>query len=287
MTKLRMIFSLSILTLFSGIAWAQFVEPPTFGNYYQIDIIDDSSGRNFCIYRSGKAMYCTDGNLERHNLRGDVNLDRLFIREDQLVDGIGVYDHNGNMVIDLRTGKWVGDPTGLRGPKGDKGARGPVGPQGPKGDKGDRGATGAMGPQGPKGATGKKGDPGAIGPQGPKGNKGDKGDRGERGLQGVKGNTGARGAKGPKGPQGPQGPAGSFAGCERVRVTDRTSNATIRLDAYCSGEGQIATGGACYTTGTGRVKGSKINTFYYSCNFETVAAATYSIETTVMCCNTN
>jgi hypothetical protein len=46
---------------------------------------------------------------------------------------------NGKKVIDPQ-GRWVGDPTGLQGPKGDKGD---------KGDTGATGATGATGPQGP------------------------------------------------------------------------------------------------------------------------------------------
>lgn len=64
------------------------------------------------------------------------------------------------LVIDAN-GKWVGDPTGLVGPKGDRGdrgAEGPAGPMGPAGPKGD------VGPAGPVGA---KGDPGPIGPPGP------------------------------------------------------------------------------------------------------------------------
>jgi hypothetical protein len=57
----------------------------------------------------------------------------------------------GNKTIIDASGKWVGDPTGLQGPKGDTGA---MGSPGPKGD------TGAMGSPGPKGDTGAMGSPG-------------------------------------------------------------------------------------------------------------------------------
>jgi len=140
------------------------------------------------------------------------------------IEGVGT-------VVD-NTGKWTGNPTGLKGEKGDKGEPGATGPQGPKGDtgatgpqgpKGDKGNTGATGPQGPKGDTGATGPQGpkgntgatgATGPQGPKGNTGATGPQGPQGPKGDKGNTGATGPQGPKGntgatgPQGPQGPKG-------------------------------------------------------------------------------
>ncbi len=56
-------------------------------------------------------------------------------------------DVNGNIaiggtpIIDA-SGKWVGSPTGLVGPKGDKGDPGPVGPKGDKGDPGPAGPAG-------------------------------------------------------------------------------------------------------------------------------------------------
>ena len=81
-------------------------------------------------------------------------------------------------VID-RTGKWVGSPTGLRGPTG------PIGPTGP------RGLTGASGPQG---GTGPRGPQGATGPRGP---------TGLRGVTGATGPIGPRGWQGPKGDTGP------------------------------------------------------------------------------------
>jgi len=89
----------------------------------------------------------------------------------------------GSVVIDA-DGKWVGDPTGLVGPKGDTGAAGAVGPTGPAG------ADGAMGPMGPVGPAGAIGPIGPIGPQGP---------------------AGVAGAQGPAGPVGPTGPSGSAA----------------------------------------------------------------------------
>lgn len=68
-------------------------------------------------------------------------------------------------VIDS-AGKWVGDPTGLRGPEG------PAGPQGPAGVQGPPGPQGPVGPAGPQGVRGPQGDvgpTGATGPQGPVG----------------------------------------------------------------------------------------------------------------------
>lgn len=63
---------------------------------------------------------------------------------------------DGNELISS-DGKWLGDPTNLRGPKGEQGI------QGPKGDKGDQGLKGIQGPKGDKGdqgLQGQKGDPG-------------------------------------------------------------------------------------------------------------------------------
>ena len=80
----------------------------------------------------------------------------------------------GTLVID-ETGAWVGDPTGLQGPKGDTGAMGPsgddgaMGPMGPMGPSGNDGATGPMGPMGP---SGNDGATGPMGPMGPSGNDG-------------------------------------------------------------------------------------------------------------------
>ncbi|MEE2787908.1 MAG: collagen-like protein, partial [Myxococcota bacterium] len=54
---------------------------------------------------------------------------------------------SGNTVIDAN-GRWVGESTGLRGPKGDKGDQGEQGIQGVKGDKGDKGDAGDEGQQG-------------------------------------------------------------------------------------------------------------------------------------------
>ena len=63
----------------------------------------------------------------------------------------------GDQLVIDETGKWVGAPTGLVGPKGDKGDDGAAGLQGDKGDKGD------------KGDTGEKGEPGNDGVRGPNG----------------------------------------------------------------------------------------------------------------------
>jgi len=51
-------------------------------------------------------------------------------------------------------GTWVGDPTGLTGPKGDKGDKGNTGAAGATGATGAKGNTGATGPAGPAGANG-------------------------------------------------------------------------------------------------------------------------------------
>lgn len=119
------------------------------------------------------------------------------------------------LVIDY-TGKWVGDPTDLQGPKGDKGDKGDKGEKGDKpdhqwsgtslrfenpnsswgnyvnlkGEKGDKGDTGSQGLKGDKGDTGPRGPKGDTGPQGPQGSKGDKGDTGPQGPKGDKGDPG-------------------------------------------------------------------------------------------------
>lgn len=61
----------------------------------------------------------------------------------------------GIQVIDAQ-GKWVGDPTGLRGPAGVNGADGA---QGPQGERGVDGAVGPRGPPGQDGAVGAAGSP--------------------------------------------------------------------------------------------------------------------------------
>ncbi len=281
MTKLRMIFWLCIATLFSSVAWAQFVEPPSFGNYYQIDIIDDSSGRNFCIYRSGKAMYCIDGNPERHDLKGDVNVGQLFKNQKLILGENAIYDNSGRQVIDLNTGEWVGDPTGLRGPKGDKGDPGATGPRGPQGVKGDKGDTGVAGPIGPKGDKGDTGATGPRGPQGDKGDKGDKGDTGDRGLQGLKGDTGPRG---PEGPIGPQGPAGNFSGCVQERVTQSSTLADFTIGANCPSPDYIATGGSCQAFGRAELLGNSLGPISNGCFFRNTFGGESSGQSRVTCC---
>jgi hypothetical protein len=65
----------------------------------------------------------------------------------------------GKLIIDTN-GRWVGDTTGLQGPKGDPGSPGAKGDPGSPGAKGDPGSPGAKGDPGSPGA---KGDPGAPG----------------------------------------------------------------------------------------------------------------------------
>jgi hypothetical protein len=136
---------------------------------------------------------------------------------------------DGNEVINIK-GDWVGNPTGLQGPKGDTGSTGPrgiqgatgsQGPAGPKGNTGSQGpagtngsdgndgAPGATGATGPKGATGSTGATGSQGPQGPKGDAGPTGSQGPTGSRGPQGLTGPTGSQGPQGIQGPAGSKGS------------------------------------------------------------------------------
>lgn len=136
---------------------------------------------------------------------------------------------DGNEVINIK-GDWVGNPTGLQGPKGDTGSTGPrgiqgatgsQGPAGPKGNTGsqgpagtngsdgDDGAPGATGATGPRGATGLTGATGSQGPQGPQGDKGPTGSQGPTGSRGPQGLTGPTGSQGPQGIQGPAGPKGN------------------------------------------------------------------------------
>lgn len=70
---------------------------------------------------------------------------------------------NGTQVIDS-AGNWVGNPTGLIGPRGPQGLQGPQGDRGPAGSSG---STGSSGPQGPAGPTGSQGSQGPQGPPGP------------------------------------------------------------------------------------------------------------------------
>ena len=142
------------------------------------------------------------------------------------VADVGYVRIDGNDVINNK-GEWVGQPTGLQGPKGDTGStgaqgiQGVTGSQGPAGAKGNTGSQGAAGSNGTNGTDGAKGDTGSTGPkgstgatgatggQGPQGPQGDKGPTGSQGPTGDRGPTGNTGSTGSQGPQGIQGPAGS------------------------------------------------------------------------------
>ncbi len=80
-------------------------------------------------------------------------------------------DIDGEAVINA-DGRWVGDPTGLRGDRGADGARGPQGIQGVAGPRGPQGERGAAGPQGDRGPQGVAGDQGGQGEQGEQGQQG-------------------------------------------------------------------------------------------------------------------
>jgi len=116
-------------------------------------------------------------------------------------------------------GRWVGSPTGLRGPTG------PAGPSGP---------TGPMGPSGPSGPKGAKGDPGATGPRGPAG------PTGPRGLQGPSGPTGPKGSAGPAGPSGPTGPRGPTGPMPTPPVTWTSSVDTVTAQTSSTSSSRAA-----------------------------------------------
>jgi hypothetical protein len=151
-------------------------------------------------------------------------------------------------VIDS-TGRWVGLPTGLRGPTGPAGPSGPTGPTGPRGAKGDpgpagpSGPTGPAGPMGPSGPTGPKGangNPGPMGPSGPTGPKGAKGDPGDPGATGPRGPTGPRGVQGPAGPSGPRGPQGPTGPLPTPPVTWNSSGDTVTASTSSSASNRAA-----------------------------------------------
>jgi hypothetical protein len=151
------------------------------------------------------------------NMPVDVNVRSLHVGKNPVIDA---------------TGKWVGAPTGLQGPKGERGEAGPQGAQGLKGEAGQQGPKGDPGEQGP---IGPRGEPGAEGKSGPVGPKGDKGEPGKgcfydeqakkivcadgtsidiaafKGPKGDAGPAGPRGVQGPKGDKGDPGEHGQ--GC--------------------------------------------------------------------------
>ena len=165
----------------SGSAAIQFNTGGTARNYVynnssnEIGFLNTSRSWIFRVYNNGNTLV-----YGRLTANGGVST--TSVSTDEIVVG-------GRPVIDAG-GQWVGDPTGLVGPKGDKGDTGATGP---------KGNTGATGPAGPQGATG------ATGPQGPKGNTG---------ATGPKGNTGATG------PAGADGVAPAFVNGEAVGQVD-------------------------------------------------------------------
>jgi hypothetical protein len=169
--------------------------------------------------------------------------------------------YQGNDVISP-DGLWVGDPTGLVGPKGDTGPPGPkgdAGPQGLKGDTGSQGPKGDTGPQGIKGDTGPQGIKGDTGPQGPKGDTGPQGPKGDTGPQGIKGDTGPQGPKGDTGPQGPKGDTGpqgakgdtGAQGPQGPQGDPRSTYTTWGTTSCAAGHATLYTGRIAGVVGTG------------------------------------
>lgn len=142
------------------------------------------------------------------------------------VADVGYVRINGADVIDAK-GDWVGNPTGLTGPKGDTGSQGIQGIQG---------ATGSQGPAGAKGNTGSQGPAGSNGTNGTNGAKGDTGPTGPRGATGLTGGTGAQGPKGDQGNQGTQGPAGSAGSNGKDGATGATGPAGPNFPVSVDGQ---------------------------------------------------
>jgi Collagen triple helix repeat (20 copies) len=125
---------------------------------------------------------------------------------------------DGSTVIDA-SGQWVGDPTGLAGPKG---------------ATGDPGPTGATGPTGAPGSPGGQGIPGVTGPTG------------APGTPGVTGATGPTGAKGATGATGPTGPT-NWSSITTVTGPGGTGSSLATDTAKCA-SGHYALGGGCYSS---------------------------------------
>ena len=150
---------LILLTVLTPMAFADFVEPDPSGTPQYGDRIEPVNQQNFCIYRYNELnekvpQYCVDGINQKHDFKGLVNLLALYSDGGLVLDSEAIYDRDGRKLVDLVSGKWLGDKSGL---KGDRGVAGPQGLAGPKGSKGDRGLTGPKGPEGPRGPTGPKG----------------------------------------------------------------------------------------------------------------------------------
>jgi hypothetical protein len=208
-------------------------DSPTFENTYLIDKIGtNSKGADLTlrIHKTAPFGECKDkvncpasvivsGATGNVNMPVDVNVRSLHVGKNPVIDA---------------TGKWVGPPTGLAGPKGDKGDpgipglkgdKGEAGPQGPRGESGFDGSVGPAGPKGDKGDRGTQGPPGEKGEAGPPGPKGDPGKSGEgcwyddvkqrincgetwieiANLKGPEGDSGPAGLKGDKGDPGKPG----------------------------------------------------------------------------------
>ena len=125
-------------------------------------------------------------------------------------------------VID-NSAQWIGDPTGLQGPKGDKGFQGNTGDKGDKGFQGNTGDKGAKGNTGDKGGEGDTGKQGYQGDTGPKGNTGNKGDDST-----VQGDTG------PQGDTGAKGDDGAGVNTTWIESSEAVSNGTSYYDETCA-----------------------------------------------------
>jgi hypothetical protein len=127
------------------------------GQYWYTMGLKPSAGYLFSINRGGVLNQFSDFTISP---TGNVGIGTSSASHTLTVNGsIGVQAH---AVIDS-AGRWVGDPTGLRGPPGPAGIAGPPGATGPRGSTGPQGPPGFQGPPGPTGPRGPTGPQGPIG----------------------------------------------------------------------------------------------------------------------------